>query len=177
MSKLDFSDLIISDSRLYDSENDPLGLIAYQRHKRRRGVIGEESVILDEQLTPQQRIKRKQIMRRLAPKLARARKVALRTHGGNDVLKRRAIALARSSMAKKLLGGRSKADVSSGEKARVEKILASRKKSIERLSVKLLPIVRKKQQARFDHSAAKTQAVSRKPISQHKETEQKPVNK
>ena len=163
MSTHDFSDLILPDNRLHDTLSDPLGLLAYQRHKRRRGILGES-------LTPQQRIRRKQIMRRLAPQLARARKLAMRTRGGNDVLKRRALALARASMARKLLGGRSKSEVSSGEKVRVEKILATRKKAIERLSVKLLPIVRKKQADRFANKAKRAAAAA----SSHKTQEVAP---
>lgn len=104
---------------------------------------------LNEVLTPQQRMRRKLIMRRLAPKIARARKIAMRRRAGTDVLKRRALALARKAVSKKLLGGRNKADVSAAEKARVEKLLAKRKSVIQRLAVKFLPLVRKKQAARF----------------------------
>lgn len=154
MSDLTFFDLTPTVYPSYDAESDPLGLIAYRTHKRRLGVLGESKAnnleTIDEVLTPSQRIKRKLIMRRLAPRLARARKLALRRRGGNDVLKRRAKALARRNLAKKLLGGRNKANVSPSEKARVEKILAKRGKAIERAAVKLLPIVRKAQAGRFN---------------------------
>jgi hypothetical protein len=167
MSYFNFSDLTVVDSRLHDDDSDPLGLLAYQRHKRRRGVIGEETLI-DEALTPQQRIHRKQIMRRLAPRLARARKIAMRKRGGNDVLMRRAKNLARKTIASKLLGGRNKADVSSGEKARVEKILATRKKGIDRLATKLLSVVRKKQNDRFAHKNAEKKPAEKKPEDTNK---------
>lgn len=109
----------------------------------------KEEVQLTEVLNLQQRMRRKLIMRRLAPRLARARKIAMRRHAGNDVLKRRAVSLARKTMARKLLGGRNKADVSPGERARVEKILAKRKLGIQRLATRLVPVVRKKQALRF----------------------------
>ena len=173
MNKLDFSDFIIADPQLYDSATDPLGVIAYRRHKQRRGVIGESiDKKLYESLTPQQRIRRKQIMRRLAPRLAMARKIASRKKAGNDVLQRRAKSLARILMAKRLLGGRNKADVSTSEKSRIEKILATRQNSINRLATKLLPLVRKKQQDRFlNKKAAKTQQAPA-PSSDKKEQPQ-----
>lgn len=129
----------------------------------------EQPITISEALTPQQRLRRKLIMKRLAPKLARARKMAMTRRGGNDVIKRRATALARSTMARKLLGGRNKADVSTAERARVERIMAKRKKGIERLATKLMPVVRRKQSDRF----AKKQAVAvhKQPDSAtHKDT-------
>jgi hypothetical protein len=207
----DFKDLVLIDPLMYDETTDPLGLMVYYNHKRKRAVLGERTLskveffkmikeyvaedkvervsfssinespghkslrvditdsywvyadineadltvtfpvsLITEVLTLQQRMKRKIIMRRIAPRLARARKMAMRRRGGTDVLKRRAKALARKTMAKKLLGGRNKANVSPSEKARVEKMLIKRKSAIERLAVKFLPIVRKKQADRFN---------------------------
>jgi len=112
-------------------------------------IVAESAEQLDEVSTVQQRMRRKILMRRLAPRIARARKRAMRRRAGTDVLKRRAKALARKTMAKKLLGGRNKADVSNAEKARIEKILAKRKAGIERLATRLLTKVRKTQAMRF----------------------------
>lgn len=123
----------------------------------------EEAEELDEVLTLQQRMRRKILMRRLAPRIARARKIAMRRRGGTDVLKRRANALARRTLAKKLLGGRNKSDVSTSERARIEKILAKRKKGIERLATRLLPKVRAAQSKRF---AAKKTEPAKKPAPQ-----------
>jgi hypothetical protein len=134
---------------------DPTGV--YKNMLKKHESVEE----LDEALTPQQRMRRKMIMRRLAPRLARARKLAMKRRGGNDVLKRRARNLARSAMARKLLGGRNKADVSQGERARVEKILATRKKGIERLATRLIPIVRQKQAKRFAQKQVKPGTVKR----------------
>lgn len=228
MNDYDFYDLIPG-GESYIDPLDPLGLMAYRRFRRRRGLMGEsftariptkatssqqtignglisnfdwkfeivtsknevilsrpdskdgtsyiiippngpynrvlrkdlskiaalvnESVI-SEVLTPQQRMRRKLIMRRLAPRLARARKISMKRRAGQDILMRRARALARKKVAKKLLGGRNKADVSFAEKSRVEKVLAKRSKMIDRLAMKFLPLVRKKQAERFAHKAA-----------------------
>lgn len=120
------------------------------------GVSISESVcvvprefILSEALTMQQRMKRRMLMRRLAPRIARARKIAMRKRAPLDVLKRRAIKAARSKIAKKMLGGRDKSTVSPAEKTRIEKILAKRGPQIQRMATKLLPIIRKRQADRF----------------------------
>jgi hypothetical protein len=123
--------------------------------------MNEDVDMLGEALTPQQRMHRKMVMRRIAPKLARARAIAMKRRGGTDVLKRRARGLARTMMARKLLGGRNKADVSVGERARIEKILATRKKGIERLATRLVPTVRKKQSARFAHKQVRPGTVTK----------------
>lgn len=142
--------------------------------------LAEGTEQIDEALTLQQRMRRKIIMRRLAPRLARARKISMKRRGGNDVLKRRAKNLARKTMAKKLLGGRNKADVSPSERARVEKILAKRKTAIDRLSNRLVAVVRKKQSARF---AAKKPAVkkptppAKKPVTNNTSSTSSSSNK
>ena len=155
----DFYDFMSIDATQWGEEIDPLGIMTYQNYKRKRS-FDEATEELDEVLTLQQRMKRKILMRRLAPRIARARKISMRKRASVDVLKRRAMGLARRTMATKLLGGRSKADVSTSEKARVEKVLASRKKGIERLAMKLLPIVRKKQALRFKNKATKAKPTA-----------------
>lgn len=160
MNTHDFYDLLSIDSTTWSHEIDPIGLLAYQAHKRHLAVV-ESVELLDEALTPQQRMRRKLIMRRLAPRLARARKLAMKRRGGNDVLKRRARNLARSIMSKKLLGGRNKADVSPSERARIEKILATRKKGVERLATRLVSVVRQKQAMRFAQKQVKPHAVKK----------------
>lgn len=148
---IDFNDLIVTDDAQW-GELDPLGLLAYQNHLRKRSYC--EEIEINEVLTLQQRMKRKLLMRRLAPRIARARKIAMRRKAGLDVLKRRAKALAKRTMVKKLLSGRNKGDVTPSERARVEKLLAKRKKAIERLAMKLLPTVKKKQAQRFASKTA-----------------------
>jgi hypothetical protein len=235
-----FYDFMTIDAATWGTEIDPIGLLAYQNYKRRRGVIGEavkspqqsfdfqrvmhgamsrdeyqkkwklgkykksgnklagpgglyknlvksedteeivedldiESMPLNEVLTLQQRQRRKILMKRLAPRLARARKISMRRRAGNDVLKRRARGAARKAMAKKLLGGRNKADVSPSERARVEKILAKRKTAVDRLATRFVPIVRKKQAARFAAKAAKK--VAPKKAAPKPDTKPKPKAK
>lgn len=149
MGDLNFYDQMAVNNTGYEEIYDPLGLLAYRRYRLKRGVLGEETEQLDEALTIQQRMKRKMLMRRIAPRIARARKLAMRRRAGTDVLKRRAKALARRTLAKKFLGGRSKSEVGYAEKIRIEKLLAKRQSTIDRLAVKLLPVVRKKQAERF----------------------------
>lgn len=135
---------------------DPTGVYKNMLAKKNESV--EE---LDEALTPQQRMRRKMVMKRIAPRLQRARALAMKRRGGNDVLKRRARNLARTMMARKLLGGRNKADVSVGERARIEKILATRQKGIERLASRLVTVVRQKQAKRFVNKQVKPGTVKK----------------
>lgn len=177
MNDYTFADLMSIDATQWGTEIDPIGLLSYQAYKRRRGVIGESAEQIDEVLTPQQRMKRKAIMRRLAPRLARARKLAMKRRGGTNVLKRRAKSLARRSMAKKLLGGRSKSSVSPSERARIERILARKGKAVERLAVKMIPVVRKKQAARFAKKSQVKRPAAHKPAARPKPTVHKPAPK
>jgi hypothetical protein len=156
---LNFNDLMTIDATHWSKDIDPIGLLSYMSYKRKRMNLAEDADDeLEEAMTLQQRMRRKILMRRLAPRIARARKIAMRRRAGTDVLKRRAKALARRTMAKKFLGGRNKSDVSPAERARVEKLLAKRKGGIEKLTARLLPKVRKAQALRF---AKKTPAPAK----------------
>jgi hypothetical protein len=189
MKKIDFYDLMEIDPLTWGKEVDPIGLLSYQAYKRKRlsedsqcwdgyKKVGtkikngkevnncvKEDEQLDEVLTLQQRTKRKILMRRLAPRIARARKIAMRRRAGIDVLQRRAKALARRTIAKKLLGGKNKSDVSPSERARIEKIMAKRKTGIERLAKRLLPKVRKQQAMRFAAKNRSPVAAPPKPAT------------
>lgn len=121
----------------------------------KRNVVVPNAII-NEVLTPAQRMKRKQTLRRLAPRLALARKKAMKRRAGTEVLKKRAKLAAKKVFIKKALGGKNKADVSAGEKARVEKLLLKKKAAVERLATKLLPMVRKKQADRFSKKSDKS---------------------
>lgn len=151
------------------SRLDPTGVYKNMLKKKNEDV--EE---LDEALTPLQRMRRRMVMRRIAPRLARARALAMKRRGGNDVLKRRARNLARSIMSKKLLGGRNRGDVSVGERARIEKIIAARKGGVERLATRLVTVVRQKQAKRFIHPRVKPRAVKH---AKHTPTQTQPTHK
>ena len=99
---------------------------------------------LEEVLTIQQRMKKKQVMRRSKAKIAMGRKRAARKMASQEVLKGRAKKQARNLIVKKILKNRNKADLSYGSRAALEKMVAKRKGAIDRIARKLLPKVRQK---------------------------------
>ena len=101
---------------------------------------------LDEALTPQQRIKRKQSFRKNKAKIMRGRKIASRKKASTETLKKRAINTAKGLITKKLLKGRTKDELSFSEKEALEKKLKSKKRAIARIAKKVLPKVREKDQ-------------------------------
>lgn len=103
---------------------------------------------LDEVLDPMQRMKRKQLMRRLMPRLKIGRERAKRKTADLSKLKKRAQKRARSAMFKKLAQGKDKDKLSYADRKQIEKRLESKKGVIDRMAKKLLPQVRKDEQAR-----------------------------
>ena len=108
---------------------------------------------LDEVLTIQQRMKKKQVMRRSKAKIAMGRKRAARKMASQDVLRGRAKKQAKNLIIKKILKNRSKADLSYGSRAALEKMVAKRKVAIERIAKKLLPKVRQKDRTKLQKKA------------------------
>jgi hypothetical protein len=109
---------------------------------------------LNEALTAQQRMKKRILMKKIAPKIKLGKERAAKRHANVGALQKRAIALARGLMAKKLLAGKSKGEVSFAERSRVEKIIAKRGATIKRIAAKLLPFLRKREAAKFSNAPA-----------------------
>lgn len=107
-----------------------------------------ETENIDEALTMMQRIKRRIIMRKNKSKIAAGIRRAKRRRPTRAVFIKRANRAARTILFKKLAGGRSKADLTYSERVRVEKLLAQRASTIQRLSRKILPIIIKKDRER-----------------------------
>lgn len=138
-------------------EADPDGLLARYYAKRMKLRAMDEDVEdedeleeVNEALTLQQRIQRRMIFRKNRAKIKLGQERSKRRHATRDVLMNRAIKMARDMMARKLLQGKSKGEVSFAERSRVEKILAKRKNGIKRLAVKLLPKVRERESKKFE---------------------------
>lgn len=103
-----------------------------------------------EALSRQARIKLRNAMRRNKAKIAVKRRIALKRRSTADVLKRRAHKLA-IKMLKKKFAHKSVSDMSMADKERVEKLLQSKKALVDRLTIKMIPVVRKIEQQRFAH--------------------------
>ena len=92
-------------------------------------------------------------MRRSKAKIAMGRKRAARKMASQDVLRGRAKKQAKNLIIKKILKNRSKADLSYGSRAALEKMVAKRKVAIERIAKKLLPKVRQKDRTKLQKKA------------------------
>jgi hypothetical protein len=110
-------------------------------------MLKEDTVV--EALTIQQRMARRAALRRNKSRIKVGRERAKRRRASNEVLKARARRAARNQLAKRLLGGKSKGEVSYAARSRVEKQLSKQKNLINSLSAKLLTQVRAKEAARF----------------------------
>ena len=106
---------------------------------------------LNEVLSIQQRMKRKQVMRRSKAKIAMGRKRAARRMASAEVLKNRARKQAKNLIVKKILKNRSKSDLSYGSRAALEKMVAKRRVAIDRIAKKLLPKVRQKDRTKLQN--------------------------
>ena len=107
--------------------------------------IEEIDTPLVEALTAIQRIKRRALMRKSKAAIARGRKRAARRKPTIKVMKNRALKAARNLLAKKLAGGRSKAELSFAERNRIEKVLAKKQSKIKAIARKILPKLIKKE--------------------------------
>tara|TARA_B100000927_G_scaffold285894_1_gene276577 strand:- start:616 stop:987 length:372 start_codon:yes stop_codon:yes gene_type:complete len=111
--------------------------------------VHEEAV--QEAMTIQHRMKLKQSMRRNKAKIAMGRKKAARKMASAEVLKGRAQKQARNLIIKKILKNKTKADLSYGSRAALEKMVAKRKGAIDRIAKKLLPKVRQKDRTKLQN--------------------------
>lgn len=96
-----------------------------------------------EALNVQQRLKLKRSIIRNKAKLRMGQKRAERRIANQEVLKKRAMRLARSLMLKRFLKNKDKSELSYAQRETYEKMLEKRKTAIKRLAQKLLPKIRK----------------------------------
>lgn len=106
-------------------------------------------VDVDEVLTPAQRFKRAQIMRKNKGKIARARKIALRRMSSPEKLKMRAKRHARNLLRKRFTKGKPYSSLGIGQKAQIEKFIAKKQAVVKRISIKLIPTLRKLEMKRL----------------------------
>lgn len=104
-----------------------------------------------EALTQLQRIHRAQTMRRIEPKLKRAREIAQSRLAGDAKIKVRAQRKARDVIRSRLIGSSGMAydDLDTASKIRIDKMVEKKTAAIQRLAVRLIPKVKKAEQDRF----------------------------
>lgn len=112
------------------------------------GCIKEE--LINEVLSRAERIKAKVRFARSESKRERKIQIALRTHSSNTVINKRARRLAVNLMKQKL-ARKPLNKLTVGEKERIERIIAKRKATINRIAMKLAPKVKKIETDRLTH--------------------------
>jgi hypothetical protein len=124
----------------------------------------EENVVR-EALTVQQRIAKGRQMKRLAPKMARARKIKSKKKANPEQLQKRANKMAIGLLRKKLAGkkGANYANLSPSDKMQVDKKVEAKKAIIPSLAKKLIGKVRKKEALRMaSRNKSKNESLERK---------------
>lgn len=102
-------------------------------------------------LNLQQRQKRAQIMRRNAPKIERARKMAQKRLAPEKNIKQRAYAMARQLVRKRVAGARGAEYEKLGptEKMIIDRVVEKKQKAIKKLALRLIPKVKSSEQKRL----------------------------
>lgn len=103
-------------------------------------------------LTPAQRARRAQLLRRSKAKIQIGRMVAQRRLANKQTIQKRAKKRARSMILRKILKGRSKSDLSYSARAGYDAMLAKRKAGIDRIATKITPQVRRDDVKKFQHN-------------------------
>ena len=106
-------------------------------------MIGFKEYLSEKPLTPQQRIQRGRIMKRLAPKIAMKRKIAAKKKANPEKLKIRAMKQARDAVRAKFVKGKSYQELSYSEKIQLDKKVEKKQALIKKIAKKLLPKIKK----------------------------------
>ena len=139
-----FKDLITVDLKPGEDE-----LTKYRKKKSNRIAHDtSEDKEVEEALSIQQRMKKRQQMRRLKAKIALGRKKAMRRTANTEVLKKRAKRKARQQVLKKFLKGKRKEDLPYSTRASYEKMVNKKQAVVDRIAKKLLPAMRKAERDR-----------------------------
>ena len=101
------------------------------------------------ELNVQQRMKKSINFRRIQGKVQLAKKRSMLKKGSGKVIAKRAKVLAISMIKMKLAGNRKVSDLSPMEKQRVEKLVGKKSSTVDRLALRLIPAVKKKEAKRF----------------------------
>jgi hypothetical protein len=112
----------------------------------------EEGEDLEEGITPSGRLKKKFNAMRTKSRRMMARNIAIKRVSSPEKLKSRSVRAARRMVYKRLLRNRDISSVSSAEKTRLEAQIKRMAPMVARLSVRVMPAVRKLEQSRIKNS-------------------------
>ena len=106
-------------------------------------------------LDPAQRRARSRIMKRLAPKIARKRKIAMKKKASPEKLKVKAQKAAKEIIRGRLLKDKDYKDLAISQKIAVDKKVEKKKEVIKKIATKLLPKIKKKEIERLKKMQSK----------------------
>lgn len=115
--------------------------------------------LFEKPLTPQQRIARGRLMKRLAPKMAMKRKIAAKKKASSVVLKKRAQAKARDILRAKYLKDKDYNSLSYSEKLSIDKKISGKTTLIKKIAKKLMPKIKKAEAERLRKLKAATESA------------------
>ena len=115
--------------------------------------------LCEKPLTPQQRRARGRTMKRLAPKIARKKAIALKRKASPEKLMVRAIKAAKDKIRAKLVKGKSYNDLPFAQRELVDKKLEKKKDLIQKIAKKLLPQIRKQEVERLKNKGDVKEAI------------------
>ena len=120
-------------------------------------MITFSQFLVEKPLTPQQRMQRSRIMKRLAPRMAMKRKMKAKRKADTGTLQNRAEKKARDIIRQKISKG-DYATMSYAQKIAVDKKMQAKTALIKKLAKKLLPKVKKAEMDRIEKLRAATSA-------------------
>lgn len=115
--------------------------------------------LIEKPLTPQQRIARGRLMKRLAPKMAMKRKIAAKKKASSAILKKRAQAKARDILRAKYLKDKDYNSLSYSEKLSIDKKISGKTTLIKKIAKKLMPKIKKAEAERLRKLKAATESA------------------
>lgn len=142
---------LTDDDYLDAYEDDELAIVDDETGEIIHDSLKEEVEELNEVLSRTERIKAKIRFARTKAKRERKIRIALKRHSDSKTINNRARKLAIKTL-KQRLAKKPVNKMSVGEKERIERLVAKRKKLIDRLAMKLVPKVRRVEQDRLAHS-------------------------
>ena len=108
-------------------------------------ILRPEEPLEEAPLTPMQRRKKAIIMRRLAPKIARKRKIAMRKKAGVEKIEQRANRAAREYMRQLFLKGKKYSDLPLQARINIDKKVEKKKTLMVKLAKRMIPVMRRKE--------------------------------
>ena len=109
-------------------------------------------------LTPSQRRARGRIMKRLAPKIARKKAIAMKKKASPEKILKRAEKAAKEIIRNKILKDKKYQDLEAGQKAVVDKKVEKKKAAIKKIAKKILHKIKKKEVERLKSMKTKNES-------------------